>query len=155
MRTPILALVLVSLLSLPAVAAAGSAQPAPAVEAPAAAPVVGSFPLAALPMFDVNPASYCSAQASCADGTTRSCSCTSGSCSCSAVDQNCDTGVQGHVTCGSTTTYCPSNSSACGGGCQYPPQLTCILSHPCQPGCGNCGPHDDCFNGMCLCLVGN
>jgi len=158
MRTPILALVLVSLLSLPAIAAAGPTQPtqpAPAAQAPVAAaqttPATLSFPLAPLPMFDVSPASFCSAQATCADGTTRSCSCTSSSCSCSAVDQNCDTGVRGQVTCGSTTYYCPWNSSVCPVDCNDPPRTKCIPTLPCQTGCGNCGPYGVCAGGACVC----
>lgn len=152
MRPFALVLTLASLLSLPAVAATGPASAGPAADAPTAAtqspPLAVSLPLAPIQMLDLGAASFCSAQATCADGTTRSCSCTSSSCSCYAIDQNCNTGVQGHVTCGSTTYSCPL--SAC--GCIDPPRTKCIPGLRCEPGCGNCGPGlGECDNGSCLC----
>ena len=77
-------------------------------------------------------------------GSSPSVSC-SGSGSCSAVDQNCSSGQQGYVQCGSIRTYCPAcdpcsqyNSGYCVYSwnpstecCEAPP----VGHHTCMPIC--------------------
>lgn len=50
--------------------------------------------------------------ASCGSYPSVSCT-TSGTGSCTAVDRNCAVGERGRVTCGSTTTYCPTCDETC------------------------------------------
>jgi hypothetical protein len=71
-------------------------------------------------------------QASCGGDPPVSCS---GSGSCSAYDRNCDFGEQGHVTCGTTTYWCPS---VCESECQD------------SPACCSCYETSDCVD-CCRC----
>jgi hypothetical protein len=98
------------------VAAAGFAQ-AP-VAAPAAPPPPIDMAAGKAPVKS-------SCTASCGGSATVSCS---GS-SCSAVDRNCGNNERGHVTCGTTTTYCAASCSCdvvctCGVPCFTTPCVT-------------------------------
>jgi hypothetical protein len=65
--------------------------------------------------------SLCSATANCASGTV-TCTGNNSTTSCSAADRNCATGEQGHVTCDSVTTWCPTT---CTSGCSPGPGMWC------------------------------
>lgn len=150
MRAIALSVVLLTLLSITALAAVAGTEPVDPVPAagatpaaPYGAPIIGAFQLAPLPMFDVGSASTCNATATCADGRTISCSCNDTACSCSGVDQNCSTGVEGSVSCGSTRVYCDT--------CCWAPRSKCISGLQCQQECGNCGPLGNCIDGSCYC----
>jgi Tfp pilus assembly protein PilV len=89
---------------------------------------------------------YCSATADCWNGTTVSCSTTSGSCS--FVDAACNPygGQRGWVKCGSQATkYCPSCPGGGGGGCG-------ICSSDSY--CNSCCPtgYGTCSGGSCTCM---
>lgn len=152
MRALAICFVLLTLFAVPAVAAADDAAPAPAAEAPAtpaqcslASALLGTAPI---PLVDVGEAAFCSAQATCENGSTISCSCTSSSCTCEAVDQDCNNGVQGYVACGWDEAIC----NPCPPQCDWPPTSKCIDGHVCQPGCGHCG-QGSCLHGTCNCLA--
>jgi hypothetical protein len=92
--------------------------------------------------------SLCTAMATCANGTTVSCSGNASATSCSGVDHNCPN-EKGHVTCDGVTTYCtapcPCSCSdwlsfcqdKC-SGCPYTFKCnasTCPGTCTCKPGC--------------------
>ncbi len=83
------------------------------------------------------PQCYCSATAHCSDGSTVSCSDSSGPCDCTGVDASCSAGQRGYVSCNGVTTYCP----VC-----PPPSGDC--AQQCKP-CG-IGQIDPC--GLCTCV---
>jgi len=149
MRASAVSIVLFALLlATPAIALAGQVDPAPAQGADVSTPSSlcgvssGWAQLSPLPMFDIGATSTCTAQATCADGRTISCSCNSSSCSCSATDDYCSSAVEGYVRCGSTTIYC---DDCCTG-----PRSKCIQGLPCIPGCGTCA-EGFCEAGTCYC----
>lgn len=151
MKSTGVALVFLTLLSLPA-----SADPAAGGSAAAqSAPILGSLQLSPLPMFSAGAASTCNASATCWDGTVISCSCNDTVCSCESADASCDSEV-GHVACGSTTIFCEAIPDCGGGGgggdCDSGPRSKCISGLWCQSGCGNCGP-GSCVSGTCNCLI--
>ncbi len=81
---------------------------------------------------------FCSATAYCADGSTVSCSYTSGSVSCSNVNSDCDSAQQGYAKCGSTYYYCPY----CAYGCEENSYCSGRLG---------CGEYGLCLNHTCRC----
>ena len=91
--------------------------------------------------FDAAPVPLsCSAQATCHDGSTRSCN-ISGSGTCTAVNAACPN-QSGKVSCGSTTIYCPScpSSSSCN-------------SAQCHLECRSDGYfYGSCATGTCRCI---
>ncbi|HEX3553957.1 MAG TPA: hypothetical protein VIA62_12095 [Thermoanaerobaculia bacterium] len=104
-----LAVAALGLLMSPAMAETSPPQAAPALSAEdqaflasLAAPVATPAPELAAKRPTIHPKDTCIAN--CASGTV-SCS---GAGTCTAVDRNCSANERGHVTCGSTTTFCPT-----------------------------------------------
>ncbi len=89
-------------------------------------------------------AGSCSATADCWDGSTVTCTTTSGSCD--FADSSCPS-EHGWATCGSNESHCPA--------CPCPPPAPkCIENRSCTNPCGSeCGPAGTCIRGSCNCLI--
>lgn len=138
----VVALVILSLFSLPAMAAnppqAGTAL------SDADQAFIASLAIPGAPTPTARPPrsgekALCSAAASCNDGTIVSCTGNNSTTSCSASDRNCAVGERGHVTCDGVTTVCPTPCPVdcdqlewnCASGC-YP----CDYNFSCDPSTG-------------------
>lgn len=136
--------VICALLLVPAVASAASvSEAAPSVCAP-------SSSMGALPVFDFQALSTCTAF--CDDGTTRTCS----GGSCSAVDSSCSPTVRGY--CSSDvegTKYCPTPTCFCTPTCNDLNGQFCKSSGTCYTGSGHfCQAHTcDCINFAYSCPI--
>jgi hypothetical protein len=89
----------------------------------------------------------CSVSIQCADGSSRSCSGTSGACAANG-------GGHGSVTCNSATYYCPASSCVadgfCDSSCGFDPDCYCSSGKSCTTN-SQCGIDGFCSNRRCVC----
>lgn len=126
----------------PAMAEPGSPQTAPVLSAADQAFLAS---LAARRPLEKEATPQCSASVDCLNGTTLSCTSSTGTSSCSSVARNCADGVRGSVTCDGVTSQCPMCFIA----------DTCSARHQqCQETCAPCPIRTfQCNPYVCECVI--
>lgn len=107
-----------------------------------------------LPQSSTQALGSCSVTATCADGSTRTCSDRTSPFSCQGQDQDCDVGIQGYVQCnGGWKSFCPI--SACDEECTEPLCST-LNGQSCSPNRSTrpCRIDLDCIDNGCMCEDG-